>query len=796
MHSPLRIAARAEPRTAAPRLAEALVVALDTQAASSRVFKQLKEAAARLARTRVVYRVSNDDLIAVLRSGSLVTKNALNDQQTAGYRGIHVVLPPVTASLCAVDALFRSVRGALSSNLLNILDVAGYLLTLTAAKRARNNRIILFTAGDCVYRQLHSDDIQDFHHLCTLFRDECIKVDIIYHCSQQIAQHISDLEHAFPDVTNHSVQELIDFCHSNELAFLYMITNITNGQLLSYHEAAPLVDKPTPKPKKAVAKFRGVLNIAHTLNIPVKRFTHIYPAKFPPATKLSWKASKANNKPVPVLRETQRVASAKDDTPLQSEQIITAYPYGPDLVPQSNHVDECAWHMQLEKGLHVIGFVPQSSVPQSLFLSQVDVVLPMSSCQPAVRLMRTLVLALTAENMGILARSVVTERGAPMLSYLWPNVEVDIETGLLQRCFLFIVNLPMKDDVRHFPFASLHDVYKHIPDDAVRTMDSFISSALLDTDEHAMHDSDDEQDRIWPPELCNPNLDWFHTCVIHRALAGPDGTDFPPLAQWHEQMMDPTHFLKKANIEHFEKSLDDLQKVLPLTPAPPKKNKFKPAHQAVAGDDVTLQEYLPRDETEPQDKADKGNEENDNERDHEQIIYNHESFRDMDEIASLITDQGIEDVGEEHPESDFDVLVKKGHFRFASISLIVVIQRLVRDENGIDKAIRCIKILKKAGVSNKEPQVFNNFISSLVNRSSQDNSVGRKTKAFFREIGTLGEAQSVDVIPFMEDPNKNSSVSSHSGLRKHLDRLSSKVKELTSQETKEPMLSAVRGTEE
>eukprot|EP00178_Gracilaria_changii_P022855 TRINITY_DN681_c0_g1_i1.p1 TRINITY_DN681_c0_g1~~TRINITY_DN681_c0_g1_i1.p1 ORF type:complete len:801 (-),score=125.62 TRINITY_DN681_c0_g1_i1:584-2986(-) len=795
----LTVSAQYESHPNARRDPQALVIVLDTHTPSTHVFEQLKSAAARLARTRLIYNASKDDLISVIRSGSSVTSNELNKEKGAGYGGIHVVVPPVSRSLVAVNALELSQRGTNTSNLLNILDVCGFYLSMTAAKRARENRVILLTAGRCVYRQLDQEIIQDFQQQCILFRQERIKVDIIYHCSTQSVQKIADLQQHFAQIQQDvPVQQVVDRCNSSEIAFLFLITSITNGRLLPYEHAAPLIDLPTPRIKKAAAKFRGVLNIADVIKIPVKRYSHVYPAKHPTSKKLSWNVSKAKSEPVPVLTETQRVASAKDDAPLQKEDIINAYPYGSELVPESNEVDKYAWHIQLEKGLDVIGFVPQCSVPRTVLLSPVDVLLPMKGCEPAQRLMHSLVLALAAEKMGILARSVVSERGAPHMAYLWPSIEVEQNTnenanentGMLGRCFLFVANIAMKEDIRHFPFASLDDVLKDVPEDAVDTMDSFISSAFVDED--ATDDSDDEDDPIWPPDLCNPNLDWFHICIVHRALAGAEATDFPPLSQWHLDIMDPIHYLKESNKEQFEKNLEALSKVLPLTQALRKEKKFKPVHEAVAGDDAVLQEYLPRDETEQQEKGGENDEE-----DIEDVDVGHinESLRDIDDVTSQITDLGVEDVSEERPESDFAALVKKGQFRFASASLIVIIQRLIREEKDIEKVIRCIKLLRKAGIKNEQPRVFNDFISSLVNRCSQDNSTAKKTKAFFTQLGSRGESRSVSVIPFKENTQGKGLNPSHLGLMRHLERLSIRVNELTSQAKQESLLGAVASAE-
>ncbi|PXF42771.1 ATP-dependent DNA helicase 2 subunit KU80 [Gracilariopsis chorda] len=783
------------------RQPEALLLALDVRAASADSFEQLRDAAVRLARTRLVYS-ERDDLISVLRCGTDSASNDFNDDNQHAYKNISVVVPLVSSSLRAVAALKLSQPHNSRFNFFDLLDVGGHYLTSAAAKRGRRHRLVLFTDGECMYHSLTDDDVQDFKSLCAHYAHNALRVDVIYHCSEPQQQRIAHLEHAFPDLSSLPVRDVIQHCGSTELAVFYIITTFTKGMLLSYQHASPLVDTPTAKIKRATAKFKGVLNLANTLKIPVKRYNHVQPAKHPPSSKISWNASLANRRPVPVHVETQRVASANDDAPLSEHSITHAFPYGPQLVPETNHVDSMAWHMRREKGLDVIGFVPAHSLSPNVFLNSVDVLVPMTGSEPSERLMRALVLALSAEKMGILARSVMFAKGGPpALAYMWPCVEVDRKSSTLKNCFLYIVDVPMKEDVRYLPFASLDDVYQNVDQSATDAMDRLISAANLDLDstQHAMLDEEEEEEQdppFWPTEQCNPNLAWFHMCIVHRAIDGEKGTDFPPLSQWQCNLMDPMQFIKQANRKEFDKSLEDLKKALPVRPAPKREKRSRPMLQAVTGDQAALQNYLPKDETVEQNAEDTQQQQSEEEQDEadevDQAPHPH-TLRSMDDAATQITELGVVDVSEEKPESDFANLVKNGQFRFASLSIMVVIRRLIRDASDEDKAMRCLKALRKAALAQNDPRLFNDFVVELVRRCDRDDSTGNRTRAFFRYVALHDQIQyTLDVIPAASQPKEPGSTAAHLNYMSYLQEISSRIKQLTRTEQKtEPSLSVV-----
>lgn len=781
-----------EPQIEPPRETEALLIAMDTSVPKE-TFEALRKVAFRLARTRLLYPINKDDLIGILAAGSRTTDNPLAEQAPGGYEGIQMHVPLITACLRAVRTLDGLPHGGRPTNLLNVLDVAGDYLVSTAALRSRKKRLLLFTSDESALCSLPADDDDDFISTCDLYQafENQIRIDVILQCSVETADSLEASEEAFDAMepeeedaqpvqltSREALAKARSFCCPNLIA----LVKATSGIVLPLSDAIPLADVPDPKRKRASVKFHGVLDIANTLQIPVKRYSYILESRHAPSKKISWEESKKLGQFIPVLIETNRVASTKDDTPLQPEEIINAFSYGPDLVPEQNPVHSYAWSMHMDRGLHVIGFVAQASIPQHLFTSRVDVVIAMKDSPEAIRLLRTLVLALQKEKLGILARSVVLARGGPpTLCYLWPRVEYAADKNKIRNCYLFAVDVPMREDVRDLPFASLQDVVSEIPKEDLNAMDELISSSMLDGDGRDNEGSDNEEtgdndedrrDAFSSVEYANPNLDWFNICIVHRALQGPNGSSLPELSEWHKCIMTPGAFLSKSMTDSRETALRKIKTSFPIAPAKKRERKGRQVPTALHGDMASIKDYLPEDGSEwgETDRAvafgeangDGDADDNDSYQDalerppETQPIWNNQDLQE-DVISAVTNDapdqQVVTDVSEKTPVQDFKHLVKKGKFRFAALSLQVVLKRLIRGDDNIEKtnnakAIKCLQALRKACCDHKEGRFFNELIVAMVQAAERDDQAGERTAAFFRYVGSKRQVPTtLDVIP-------------------------------------------------
>lgn len=785
-----------EPEIPSPRESETLLIVVDTHVtddSESSTFPSLRDAAMRMARTRLVYSVLKDDLLSVIASGSTKTKNKLASENEGGYTGIEVLQPPATKNLNAVRVLSELKRGTVPSNLLNILDVCGDTLSEPAVTRSKKKRMVLFTDAVAISRSLIPADAADFEATCELYKEHEMQVDVICHCDERLVEKVQAFEAEMEETTELSVKDWMAKTEGCELSHLFSLCKASGGVLMSLSEASPLLDRPTPKVKRAMAKYRGTLNIADIIKIPVKRFSFVAQATHPTSKKLSWESSTKRKEPVPVLVETQRVASAKDDAPLEAEEIVNAYPYGPELVPEQNEVDAYAWSMHLPKGLDALGFVEQQTVPQRLFMGRVDVVIAMPGVDGADRLMKTLVLAMQAEQLGILARSVTAAKGGPpQLAYLWPRVEVDTATGALRNFFLFQVEIPMREDIRDLPFASLAEAVEEIPEDADNAMLRYISAAMLeeevegeDTADEEDEENEGEEEPLWPPEICNPNLDWFNICVVHRALAQISGSDFPPLTEWQQKIIDPTSFVREHKKDALDRAVHDLKSILPVIPAKKKEKKGKRVHQALNGDMASIVDYLPREMVE--NKEEDSEEEEENDANAFALMY-----QDPDAELSTVTDLDTEDVGDDTPVDDFEKLVNKDKFSFAAVSLLVVVRRLIRDLVDDDKAMSCLQALRRTSVEKKEPRFFNDFIISLISRCRREDALGNRTAAFFRHVARRNAIDStVGVIAIARRSHGTPETAADQSYRDYLDGIARKISTIVQDKKPELSTSAI-----
>lgn len=776
-----------EPEIPQPRESETLLIVVDTYVTEPSTFLSLRDAAMRMARTRLLYSLLRDDLLAVIASGSSTTKNKLASENEGGYLGLCVLQSPVSKNLNAVRVLADLKQGMQPSNLLNALEVCGDTLSEPAVTRSKKKRVVLFTDALQISKSLCPDDVEDFQAICELYKAQEIQIDVICDCEQQLVEKLQEIEEVVEDADLLSIKDWMNKTKGFQLSHLFSLCKFSGGVFMSRKEASPLVDIPTPKVKRATAKYRGTLNIADVVKIPVMRYSYVYASTPVTPKKLSWEASTKCINPIPVFVETQRVASAKDDAPLKPEEIINAYPYGPELVPEQNEVDTYAWSIVLPKGLDILGFVEQNSVPQRLFMGRVDVVIAMPSVPGADELMKTLVLAMQAENVGILARSVTNKKGgAPSLVYLWPRVEAERETGALRSFFLFQVEIPMREDVRDMPFASLMETAEEIPEAADLAMSRFISAATLDVEaEHGDGDEDDREEPVWPSEICNPNLDWNNICIIHRALAGISGADFPSLTEWQQHLISPLSFIGDNRKEGLRSAILNLKSAIPVIPAQKKEKKGKRTHEVLNGDMASISDYLPREMVEGLDEREADDEGGDGQNAATMLA------DASDDVLSL-TGLELEDVGDETPVLDFENLVTMNKFNFAAVSLLVVVRRLIRDVVDDDRAMNCLQALRKASVERKEPRFFNDFIISLIARCKREDTTGNRTRAFFRHVHRCHTINStVQVISIAKRSEGGSESAADEAYREFLSNATKRIHEIVSKEPHDVSVSAV-----
>lgn len=801
-----------EPIVDDPSVSEALLLALDSSMPDTDTFNRLRDLAFRVARTRVIYASSKDDLVSVLQIGSKHTDNPLADQTPGGYIGVQIHMPLATASVSAVRAIAEMEHGGCDAHLHDLLDVAGDRFVHNAAKRARRHRLLIFTSSRSPL--INDDDVEEFIGTCQLFRENNIQVGVILLCgddseeeNDKMRDQIYSYDHSLEDNDEESESDGDDgeshnfkgpnpktcFEKAKNLpcAKLLALSKTTAGDMLVYHDALSNADSPRPRSKRPSVKFTGVLDIAGILKIPVKRYTYTAEVKPSAGTQLSWEETKRTGQLVKVITDTNFVRAITDDQPLSLEDIIDAYHYGPNVVPVPNSEteqqpgdgadDSIKWSCHLERGLHVIGFVRQSSVPENLFMTSTDVVIPMKESEEAVRMLSALVLALHRDKLGILVRSVMPNRGgAPDLTYLWPQIESDRCTKAEKNYFFFATQLPMREDVKNLGFASIQDQIKDVSSSSFVAMEQFISASMLPDPDNTEDDRNEDQEEnnedeahniqiLNTTKIANPNLHWFNLCILHRIINGSECTNVPAVPKWHSKLLDPISFLNEDALDKHQEAVQELKTSVPILPVRQRKKKTRRSHTAINANEASIGQFL------PDENGGDGDGNDDNVTDVEPLSFNIDDDTDEEgmeeeyqrdarderresavfqadaDAISEMTDLQISDVGEETPVEDFQHLVRNGKFRFAALSLDVVIFRLIRDEADDEKAMRCVQVLRKACIEKNDHRLYNEFIRKLIKRCEQKDHGGIRTTMFFQYVGAKNKLkETLQMIP----PNK------------------------------------------
>lgn len=589
-----------EPRTEKGREPEILIVAVDCGAYAVRnadKFAQLRDIATRITRHRLIYGEGNDDLVGVFKVGSKVTKNRLATDNPGGYAGIELVFAADRRCLASVRAVRDLQADGKSVILLDVLEALGDYLSTFEGAGAKRMRIVLFTHSKSIAHDPENEVVAELIATCDLYRDALVQLDVVcadLNESPDIDDE-DDLEEEEEEETQGNGAEKVRpssyfFQRAKEhgIPVLWAVARATGGMLLSGEEASEEVDRPITQSKRPVARFRGTLDIGRDVQIPIKMYRAVLQTGKDSAQKISWAASRAQSKVVGVSMETICVATAMDDIPLEKEQLIDAYTYGTDLVPvQRESVDE-EWSYKAACGISTIAFISCEKVPWRWFMSTVDAVIPMPGVPQARSAMHALVQALHDDDKGILARVVTRQSGgAPVMAFLWPAIETMRGGEKVKHRFLYMNELPLREDVRDYPFASLQKVGESLSEDAENAMDAFIDCRRLD----AMNEGDVPE--LNSAELCNPVVDRFFCAVAQRALDGPDGNTMPPLSKWQRDLLDPATFVPSSKVEQVDKTLKTLKVSLPVTRVPVKERYKKKVAEALSGESASLSDFLP-----------------------------------------------------------------------------------------------------------------------------------------------------------------------------------------------------------
>ncbi len=591
-----------EPNVEKARDAEILVIAIDCthySAQNSERFIKLRNVSVGMAKKRLLFGQRND-LLGVFKLGSSVTDNNLAKLQEGGYQHIELVFPAVRSSLETVKRIQQVDPETVNFLALDCLEVLGdYLLSFQSAA-AKKKRACLFSHSNFVSVKPSGDELSELISTCDLYRKENIRIDIV--CADWLDEY--DIEDE-DDVKHDELTSSHYFERAAELGIpaIWALAHATGGMVISVEDASDQTTLPEPRTKRCFARYRGTLDIGSIVQIPVKAFFSVNETKREIATKLSWAASQSVGKQVGVLVEPQKVLLATDPVALEPEQLIGAYKYGTDLVPVKNQDAVDTWSCNVECSLSTIAFISIESVPVHWLMSAVNAIVPMRDIPEARCALHALVQALHDDDKGILARWVSKRGGgAPIMVFLWPVIEVDRSSGSVKNRFLYASELPLKEDLRDYPFSNLKKVRESLSLEAESAMDEFIDSRMLGSGSDDLmkqakaeegEDKMEDEPEFTVSETCNPILDRFYASVVQRALQGEDGAELAPISEWQKKIMDPSSFIAEERRNKVEKSVERLKITLAVSKVPAKEREKKKVTEALSGNAMSISDFLP-----------------------------------------------------------------------------------------------------------------------------------------------------------------------------------------------------------
>ncbi|KJE95979.1 hypothetical protein CAOG_006357 [Capsaspora owczarzaki ATCC 30864] len=465
------------------------------------------------------------DLISLVLIGTKDTNNEL--AQGGQYQNITVARPAEIPDLQLVRYLQDQIKpGKVHADFVDGLVVAIDLIIKAVATKKFDKRIMLFTDARSPYNDDGVSEIVD-------------KLKLM-ECAVSV---IADFDDPARKVFHAKTKQQ----RAGE-AFLSTLAEETNGLTASFRRALEMLARFRARQVKQVTTFRGDLNIG-SINIPVYNYTRTAEAKVPTFKKLSAVAQQAAEPgDMEVRRETSYFLQEDEETEVQKEDITRAYKYGKDFIPWSS-VDESTMKLSSHKCLSVLGFTAASNIPRQLLMGGAVAVVPQPGDAVASKALSAFAQAMVLQKSVAIVRYVFRENANVRLGCLHPVISAE-------HFYLLYNSLPFAEDMREYPFTTLHQK-RYMPSaEQLKVVDGLIDKLDLTM---AYHDQEgNAMDALHPKLSFNPVLQRVYQCVKQRALHPDD--DIPPLDPLIEKYVNPSQdIFARAQAE-----LDRVRQAFPL----------------------------------------------------------------------------------------------------------------------------------------------------------------------------------------------------------------------------------------
>jgi len=447
------------------------------------------------------------------------------------------------------------------------------------------------------------------------------------------------------------------------------LVNETDGLMCSLELAVGQFLFKNKKGKKPFP-WKVIWEIGPDIRIPVTGYVSI--RREPPK---SWKKCLARpgtgaQEGEELKPETSFVRNNETQDPVEPEELVSSYKYGPDMVIVSPADEEAAKFEGGPKSLKLFGFLNRGEIRhQDLVGDGIMIFVPVDGDENSLVAVSTLVQAMVEMGMVAVVRKVYNKASTPRLGILVPETDGD------DQIYLSYIELPYAEDVRELSFAPLPEPN----DEQMSVMDDLIDAMMLEGEPGS------GIDLLRTEEMLNPAFQYFYQCLRARALK--PGRVLPPPDSHVADLLGLPPAVERGMVEMEGK----LRKIFPTKQVEKFKKGVKRTAEDVFGKDVNVK--------------------SDDDENKKSKLY------DL-ELGSGST---VTEVGTVTPVEDFRHLLSTSVTSRVTLDMVAqqlenVTMRMLASAFGSDvntKVVRCLTVYREEVVIHQRPQLYNSFIKRV-----------------------------------------------------------------------------------
>jgi ATP-dependent DNA helicase 2 subunit 2 len=397
-------------------------------------------------------------------------------------------------------------------------------------------------------------------------------------------------------------------------------------------------------------------------------------------------------------------ADDPDKKELKGEDVIKAYFYGKQLVPIEK-INEEVLKFTDDRCLKMLGFTDGDKVPRHHYMAGCDIVVPVESAKNR-KAFSSLILAMIDMDKVMIAKWVSRKNCTPKLVCLYPYHTPKFEC-------LYMNVLPTVEDIRDYQFGSL-TVSTDVQQQA---MDEFVDA--LDIDE--IEEEEGVQNEI---NVYNPTLQYFNQCVIHRIYNGEEA----PLPELHETI-DAQARPEGDNLQRAQEQIEELESAFDLIEESKEDIQNRGRNRRIRLGDIILtsRDRIEEEEKEIKQEVQPSEQVPEMTAEDKQRKFDFNNEEKVDKISSM------------NPVRDFEKIINDREVDRVNDALTQmrdIILEFIRESiqgDVYEKALDCLKAMRKACKDNDEAEKFNEFLKELKQRFSTGIH-----KAFYETVRNSG----------------------------------------------------------